>query len=571
MKKTVKTSEKIKEARDMGGFMSGVLVLSVSTVIVKIIGLGVKIPLLSVLSAEGMGYFNSAVEIYALLCVVATAGLPVAMSMIISAERERGNLLGVRQAYKSAMRFFIALGLVGSGAMLFLARPIADAVGNPDAYFCIAAISPSLLFVCVSSAVRGYFQGFGYMTPTAVSQLLEALCKLIFGVWLGAFAIKLGMPLPMAAGMSVLGLSIGMLASSAYLLVKKGKDTKARERELCASSEPQKMGSRLLLIAFPITLSAAVIGSCRLVDMTLILRRLQSSGVAIERANIIYGSYATLALPVFGLIPSLVAPISLSVVPALCSAIEESNGKSQKRVVSKALRLTVLLSMPASMGVCFYARPILSILFSGESEAVGIAAPLLAVLGASVLFSSLITVTNAILQSYKKTVIPIISMAIGTAVKIILAYILIGIKEIGAYGAPISTLACDLTVTLINISIIEKCTPFCNETAKVFIKTLAASVCAMAVSVATYVSLLNLLGLSSKASFAVVLPITVFAYIVFAFVFGAVSKEDIDEFGIGKKLFKRDTAKAELSRDNYINIKREENQNDGRGKNIGPS
>ena len=409
------------------------------------------------------------------------------------------------------------------------------------------------------------------MTPTAVSQLLEALCKLIFGVWLGAFAVKLGLPLPMAAGMSVLGLSIGMLASSAYLLVTKGRDTKNRERELRASSEPQKMASRLLLIAFPITLSAAVIGSCRLVDMTLILRRLQWSGVPLEDANIIYGSYATLALPVFGLIPSRVAPISLSVVPALCSAIEEGNDQSQRRVVSKALRLTVLLAMPASMGVCFYARPILSILFSGESEAVSIASPLLAVLGASVLFSSLITVTNAILQSYKKTVIPIISMAIGTAVKIILAYILIGVKEIGAYGAPISTLVCDLTVTLINISVIEKRTPFRNETVKVFIKPLSASACAMAVSVAAYVSLMNLLGLSSRGAFIVALPLTVFAYIAFAFVFGAVSKEDIDEFGIGKKLCKRASDKNRLSRDNYINIKREENQNDGRGKNIGPS
>lgn len=549
MKKTVINNGKMKKARDMGGFMSGVLVLSVSTVIVKVIGLGVKIPLLSVLSAGGMGYFNSAVEIYALLCVIATAGLPVAMSMIISAERERGNAVGVRKTYKTAMAFFIALGLVGSAAMLFLAKPIATVIGNPDSFFCIMAISPSLLFVCVSSAVRGYFQGFGYMTPTAVSQLIEALGKLIFGVWLGALAIKLGMSLPCAAGMAVLGLSIGMLLSVLYLLAAKGAKGRKFELELSSTASSEKTGARLLGIALPITLSAAVIGSCRIVDMTLILRRLQFSGVPLESANVIYGSYATLALPVFGLIPSLVTPISLSVVPALCSAIEGRDTDGQKRIVNKALRLTVLLAMPASMGLSFYARPILSILFSGEAEAIGIAAPLLSVLGASVMFSSLITVTNSILQSYKKTVIPIISMAIGTAVKIILAYILIGIPEIGAYGAPLSTLACDLTVTAINMCIIEKKTPSGAETVAVFIKPLAASICAMAVSAAVYVSMLNLLRMSDRAAFVVALTVTVFAYIAFAFAFGAIDREDMRELGIGKKLGKREA----LLRDKSIN------------------
>jgi len=567
VKKTVINKGKIKKAREMGGFMSGVLVLSVSTVIVKVIGLGVKIPLLSVLSAGGMGYFNSAVEIYALLCVIATAGLPVAMSMIISAERERGNPLGVRQTYKTAMAVFVTLGLIGSGTMLFFAKPIAIAIGNPDAHFCIMAISPSLLFVCVSSAVRGYFQGFGYMTPTAVSQLIEALFKLVFGVWLGALAVKLGMSLPIAAGMSVLGLSIGMLFSSVYLLAVKGIRGRIFELDLCSPTPSDKMATRLLSIAFPITLSAAVIGSCRIVDMTLILRRLQFSGVPLETANIIYGSYATLALPVFGLIPSLVTPISLSVVPAICSAIEGGDTEGQKRVVNKALRLTVLLAMPASMGLSFYARPILSILFSGESVAIGIAAPLLSVLGASVMFSSLITVTNAVLQSYKKTVIPIISMAIGAAVKIILAYILIGIKEIGAYGAPLSTLACDLTVTAINMCVIEKSTPSGTETVNVFIKPLAASLSAMAVSVAVYVSMLNLLRVSDRVAFIAALVVTVFAYIAFAFIFGAISNEDIAELGIRKKQRGKRAEDHPVSHNEYT--KRKENQNDGRGKNIG--
>ena len=134
-------------ARGNGGFMSGVLVLSLSTVLVKIIGLAVKIPLLETLGSEGMGYFNSAIEIYALLCVISTAGLPVALSMLISECRERGNVAEVRKTYKSGMLLFLTVGAVGSIGMLMLSGQIAELIGNPKAEPCIRAISPAVILI----------------------------------------------------------------------------------------------------------------------------------------------------------------------------------------------------------------------------------------------------------------------------------------------------------------------------------------------------------------------------------------------------------------------------------------
>ena len=153
------------------GFMSGVLVLSVSTILVKIIGLAVKIPLLSILGAEGMGYFNSAYEIYALLCVISTAGLPVALSILVSSSLARNDFCGAATAYRSAKRIFFVFGALGMVFMLFFAKILAAGIGNEGAFYCITAIAPALLFICLASAVRGYCQGFGNMKPTAVSQL----------------------------------------------------------------------------------------------------------------------------------------------------------------------------------------------------------------------------------------------------------------------------------------------------------------------------------------------------------------------------------------------------------------
>ncbi len=528
---------KKREARGIGGFMSGVLVLSLSTVIVKIIGLAVKIPLLATLGATGMGYFNSAYEIYALLCVISTAGLPVALSMLVSAGRERGDIAGAKQAYNWALGIFLTLGAVGSGVMLLFSRQISELVGNIEARLCIMAIAPALFFICFSSAVRGYFQGLGDMAPTAISQLIEAIGKLIFGVGFGAFSLYKGATLAEAAAMSVLGLTLGIFISSLYLFVKKvlerqiatGSGTVSREKNIPAT---------LIKIAVPITLSSAVLSTVRIIDMALILRRLQSGGMGALEANEIYGSYTTLAVPVFSLVPSLITPISLSLVPRLSAAVERGDGDGEAEVADRAQRLTVLLSMPASMGIALYARPILMLLFSGQERAVDIAAPLLALLGASVLFSGMITTTNAILQSYRQTVKPIVSMAIGTAVKLAGAYILIGIPEIGVYGSPISTLICNITVTAINLWFIGKRLPESHHNSglgRIYLRPLAASLLAIGASFAVY---LFVLGFSKnvKMSFIAAFIVAAVLYVVFALLLRAVSREDIADIPMGEKI-----------------------------------
>ena len=198
-------------------FMSGVLILSLSTVIVKFIGLAYKIPLMSVLGADGMGYFNTAYEIFAILCGVSTTGLPVAVSMLVSTARERGDIEAERGVLRTSSAILLTKGVAISGGLALLAEPVAVWLGNPQAYLSILAISPSLLFCCIAGAVRGYFQGRRIMTPTAVSQLAEAAGKLIFGVALAIVALRLGAPLHTCAAFAVLGVSLGSLLSACYL------------------------------------------------------------------------------------------------------------------------------------------------------------------------------------------------------------------------------------------------------------------------------------------------------------------------------------------------------------------
>jgi len=527
-------------------FMTGVLVLSLSTLIVKIIGLAYKLPLLSILGAEGMGYFNSAYEIYAMLCVISTSGLPIAVSILISGALERGDLHGAEKIYRTSLTVLGTLGFFGSAALCAFARPIASFIGNPDAYYCILTVSPALLFACVSGAQRGYFQGRRNMSPTAVSQLIEALGKLLLGVSLAAFAKNRGFSVSAVAAFAALGLVIGSFASTAYLAILKllSKKRKAQGLALPDASNKGVLG-KLIRIALPITLGSALLGITRVIDMTLIMRRLQDVGISSAAANKIYGSYATLALPVFSLIPALVTPISESLIPRLSAAVETGEKIEQRAAVERSVKLTALIGIPASMGISLYAEQILKLIFSNQEEATAIAYPLLSALGASVLFSCLITTTNSVLQAYRKVMLPIISMAAGAVVKTLSAYFLIGYAGIGALGAPISTLLCNATVVGMNLYFVGKAVPSGTGTASLLVKPFFASVAAIGLSVGVYLPTLNTLE-SEKIAFLAAMLSACAAYIGFGFLFGAISTEDLASLPFLEKIFKANKKKYNI-------------------------
>lgn len=524
------------------GFMSGVLCLSASTLIVKIIGLAFKIPMLSYLGTEGMGYFNSAYEIYALLCVISTAGLPVALSMLVSAARTRGDGAGIKRIYRVARALFAFFGLGGSLLMLLLCRVLADAIGNPDAYLCIAAIAPALFFICMASAARGYCQGFEDMMPTAISQLIEALCKLALGVLFAVWGIKKGLPVSTVAALSVLGVTVGTLASALYLALQRSKRRLAVvQTEKKHSQRHKSILRELLAIALPITLGSALLGLTRIIDMTLIMRRLRSIGFSTLEANNVYGAYTTLAVPVFSLVPALITPVSMALVPQLSSFIEEKSLAGQRTVTENSMRLTVLFALPASLGIAAFSTPILELLFRGQSEAIAIASPLLAVLGVSVVFSCLITTTNAILQAQRRAGLPIISMLVGVIVKLVTSYLLIGNENIGALGAPIGSLACNLSVTALNLYFMSAHGGCSFDGVKEFFKPLPASILSVGGALAIYMLLLRRFD-TVYLPFAIAVAFALSVYLILSALTGSITKDDVALLPFGGhilRLFKK--------------------------------
>ena len=517
-------------------FFSGVLLLTLSTILVKLVGLFYKIPMLSYLGSEGMGYFHSAYEIYAVFCIIATAGLPVALSVLISAALAEGKDRDAERIWQVSLTLFVFIGLLGSLLMWGLARPICQWIKSEDALGCIISIAPTLFFVCVSSAIRGYFQGYQKMMPTAISQLLEAVGKLVFGLLFAHFALKRGASVPALAAAAGWGVTAGTVLSTLYLAFERVRFRRKADSKVKAHfpHKGHEVEKKLLRIALPITLGSFLISLTKVVDMSMILRRLQAIGYTPAQANEAYGSYTTLAISVFALLPTLLNSIALPLVPILSAAIAGGDKVTEHKMIELSYRINALIAIPASIGITLFAEPILSLLFGSQREAVETAAPLLSILGISVFLSCMITATNSVLHAYREVRKPIYSTLAGVVTKGIAAYILIGIPAIGLWGAPISSFFCNAVIVVMNMHFVSK---FCEQIdiRALFVYPTLLSLVTVGIAYGEY---LLLCGRFDQNVLTTLIPMltAVLLYLVLGCLFGLISEEDISALPMGKKI-----------------------------------
>ena len=517
-------------------FVLGAFFLIISSVLCKVIGAFFKVPLQSLIGDDGMGYFNAAYTIYGLLFTISTAGIPVAVSKIVSTFIVRNNKTAVKRTFKVSFLILTVLGVLGSGVMLIFAPQLSLFIKNPDAVHAIRALSPTLFFICIEASLRGYFQGHQNMTPTSVSQVIEALGKLIIGIIGALYASKLGLDTPMIAAYAIIGIGVGAAVGALYLIIKL-MAYKNFDYGIPSANETtpsfKSIAKEIALIAIPITISALVLSLTNMVDLFVIMRRLQDAGFSGELANELYGNYSTLAITYFNLPLVLMTPLSISVIPALSAAFAKGAKKTIDSIVDSMFRLESSIAFPCAFGLCVLAGPAMAVMFPKESA--DQAAPLLSILSISIFFVAMTSVSNAVLQSLNRQWLPIASMAAGTLVKIIVSYILIGIPEVGIYGAPISTSACYLTAMVINFFFMAKFTGCVPGLRKVFIRPFISGVCCALAAFGSYLVFNRFIGGRTATVLSVAFAAVV--YLVCILAIKALKEEDIKLLPKGEKIY----------------------------------
>ena len=439
-------------------FLQGTALLAMSTAIVKVIGAVYKIPLNAIIGEQGFGYFNTAYEIYAVLLMISTAGLPVAMSRMISAASAQGRYGQVRRIYTTARAIFLGLGITGSLLMTVFCRQLAAFQNQPDAWAAIGCLGPCVLLICVMSTFRGYFQGQSNMIPTSVSQVIEAIVKLIVGMVAALALLKLTSQVSLAAGGAILGVTASCLVSAFYLYNCFRKAYKV----LPADDEPvDSFGTTakaLLAIAIPITIGSAGLQMLTMLETKIYMGRLLALGYSQLEADTMRGIYG-MTQTIFNMPCSFIPAITISIIPAITARLTVKDNQGAKATEESAARVTGLICMPCAIGLAVVAEPVTALLGGYEGANLALAAKLMTVLGLCIMFNAVVLLTTAMMQAHGHVNVPVINMFVGGFAKLAIVYMLTGNPDINILGTPIGTAACYLIITVLNLISMKRCVP----------------------------------------------------------------------------------------------------------------
>lgn len=509
-------------------FMKGAAILTASTLIVKILGLLFSIPLANLIDTEGMSYFYTAYDVFGVFLMLSTAGLPIAVSRMVGTAYSQGRKKEADRVFSVAFWLFFFIGITGCLLMFFGSRQIAQFYGNPDAVYAIMALSPTVFFISVMSALRGYFQGRSNMVPTAVSQTIEAITKVAVGVGLAIYILQRYDSSEWAAVGAIIGVSVSALLGTIYLTVyklnQKRKDRAAGEEDPTSASRKELL-TTLLKFAVPITIGSCFLSLLDLVDGGVMMNQLQHTAGFTELQAKDMQALLGHARKFYDLPGAFVIPISTSLLPVLSGAVASGDSETADRISSTSLRVTLLIAIPASVGMCLFAEPICGLLLAGSPSAAAGTAPLLAMLSVAIAFNGTLYVTNAILQSFGRPALPVINMAIGGVIKIALSYMLTGMPEVNAMGSAISTVVSYCLIMVLNFIAIRRSQPNLDSIVKTALPLIFSAAIMGGVSYGAYWGMCFFLPPRLAVLPAILLAVVVYA--VSAVLCRAVTYDDV--------------------------------------------
>jgi len=513
-------------------FLSGAMILTATIAVTKVIGALYKIPLGNLLDSEGMAHFYAAYNIYRLLLTLSTAGLPLALSRMVSEAEALGLENQKHRIFHTAQGLFLILGAVSGAAMFLLSRPLSALLHDDLARNAVMALAPAVLFVCLMAPIRGFTQGQGNMKPTAASEIIESLSKAVIGYFLAWYLLRHGYPRHIAAAGAIGGVTVAtalaLLAMGIYLLTHRFRRPSAD-----VPQSRRVILRRLLRIGVPITAGACGMSLITLLDTSLVLGTLQAAGHSQAEATALYGEY-TYGLNLFTLPASFIAPMTISLIPAISAARARRDHTSAQRHTAAAFRFTALLGLPLGVGLSVLARPLLDLLYPDIPQTAAAAAEHLTVLGIASIFVCVMALTNGLLQAHGREDIPLWTLLAGGLTKIISNYLLVGNPAVGIRGAAYSTLLCYGLIALLNLIAVARVVPERPGYLAVFVRPAFATLLMAAAARAGFGLMSRALSPRLAGGLAILLAAAVYAVLVPAM--GVIRREDLVFLPKGDKI-----------------------------------
>jgi stage V sporulation protein B len=507
-------------------FIKGALILTVAGIIVKVIGSVNRILLSRLLGGEGVGLYQMAYPIYLLALSISSAGIPVAISIIVAEKIALGDYRGANKVFKISLTVLAITGIIFTFLLYFGAGWLIEYrfVRDPRAYYAIAALAPAIFFVTILSSYRGYFQGLQEMTPTAVSQIIEQFFRVATMI---AFAYLL-MPhgLEFAAAGASFGAGPGAAAGLLVLVYYYWRKKPAFQYHMDHQPEmKQESGTsiitRIVKLALPVSLANIMLPVVSNIDLLVVPARLEVAGYTVEQATELFGYLTGMAVPLVNLATILTASLAASLVPAISEAYTLNYHQRIYQRTATAMRIANLITIPSAVGMWLLATPISLMLYGTPGAGSSIA-----IMAAGIFLLGIHQVTTGVLQGLGHTAVPVINMVISAAAKVVLSWILTAIPALGIQGAAWATNADFGLAALLNMYFVYRYVGFGIDV-KHTIKTIIAAAVMGVIVLLTYDAVMTHLLKNSLATLTAI-AVGGSVYGVILLITGAVEERDLE-------------------------------------------
>ena len=532
--------EKTEKRNKKEGFMQSVLILMVSQLLIKLLGLVYQIYLTN---KEGFGDTGNAIrsggyQIYALLLTISSIGVPNAISKLVSERVVVGDSKGAHRIFKVSLLTFGIIGFIGTMILFVGAGYISSVILQiPEAEMTLVALSPSVFFVTIASVMRGYFNGREKISVTAKSQTLEQVFKTILTivvVEIVGFTTNLNTAL-MSAGAN-LATTLSVLLSFGYLtlyynIYKKGIAEEIKNSVNYKKESVLNLVKKILFVSTPITLSAIMSTLNKNIDSITVVRGLKkflSEAEAKAQYGILSGKVDTLTtLPL-----SFNIAFATALVPYVSSAIAKGEKENAGKRISFSILVSILIGLPCTIGMMVFSEQIIGLLFPNATNG----ALLLQVTAITIIFSVLAQTVNGALQGLGKIMVPAITSTIGLLVKLFMNIKLIPIPEIGVYGAAIASIVNNIVAFGLSYIVLAKTIKLNLKFGKCVIKPIIATAIMGICSYYLYFILSGIIPTRIVTIIAIVFAVIIYLLAVVAL--KILSKEEIKMIPYGTKIVK---------------------------------
>lgn len=554
-------------------FMMNVATVMFSQAAVKLLGMVYRVVITNIsgFGDLGNGYLNSGFQVYTLLLAISSIGIPNAISKMTSERNAVGDFRGAHKIFKSAMLLFSGVGLVASALLYFGAEFIAfSVIRMPGTEYVLMCLAPSVLFVCLSSVIRGYFAGMEDMRATSNSQVLEQFFKCILTVVivysLATFPIILEVLLNvaeadaekkavfMASGAQV-ATTVSTILSFLYLALFYTRRRKAILEKITSSDAPTiikplgQMFKSILMISIPISLGSVISAVNRLIDTATITRGIE---VAFRDLIPAYGNVAAIAKPTIEQLAKEAArlsgqlgksdtlinlPLSINIafstvlVPVIAGALKRGDKKTASDKISYSMLISVLIALPCAVGYIALAKPIYGLLYPNAQ----LGYDLLQISAVAMVFTALNQTLSGSLQGVGKVFAPATGLLIGCVAKILLNIILIRRPEINIYGAPVSSIVCQVISFTYSFSVLKKQVALKMSPTKYVVKPLAAGVIMGISAIAVHSAVMMLVPVKVLA-IAVAIAVAAVVYFASLLLMRVLSEDEVKQLPAGVKV-----------------------------------